>query len=103
MVLRRPSIAAVTKEGGRAFPERTIGERTILGVSGTMAGFSYYGCGEFTRRSIFYYGRVLWVLDKDEAILWGAFCRQHLKWVGINWVVPFFPFVFCIILGELLS
>ena len=33
MHLRRPSIVAVTEEGGRAFPERTIGERTILGVS----------------------------------------------------------------------
>ena len=32
-VLRRPSVLAVTQEGGRAFPERTIGERTILGVS----------------------------------------------------------------------
>ena len=34
MVLRRPNIVAVTEEGGRAFPERTIGERTILGASG---------------------------------------------------------------------
>ena len=35
-VLKRPSIVAVTKEGGRAFPERTIGERTTLGVSGIV-------------------------------------------------------------------
>ena len=27
---------AITEEGGRAFPERTIGERTILGVSGNV-------------------------------------------------------------------
>ena len=33
-ILRRPSIAAVTKEAGRAFPEPTISERTTLGVSG---------------------------------------------------------------------
>ena len=32
-VLMRPSIVAVTEEGGRGSPERTIGERTILGVS----------------------------------------------------------------------
>ena len=36
-VLRMPSIVAIT-EGGRAFPERTIGERTILGVSGKHFG-----------------------------------------------------------------
>ena len=35
-VLRRPSIVAVTEGGGRAFPEPTIGECTILGVSGVF-------------------------------------------------------------------
>ena len=36
-VLRRPSLVAVTEEGGRAFPERTMGERTILGASGDQS------------------------------------------------------------------
>ena len=32
---------AVTEQRGRAFPEPTIGERTILGVSGRCYQFSF--------------------------------------------------------------